>query len=159
MATWRRCQKSPFYRRAAVDSRFDKAKEGFDKAYVDPVDLVLVRTMPWREDMVTVLRWQVTSIDHRSFDDLVTEEDELLLAWAERVTAEAGTEGGLSRSQKEAILSDIDVDSHSRDRLLDAIEHFVNLSPPDATELVQQKVPRNKTAVDGLLFHYGVGLC
>lgn len=159
MATWRRCPKSVFYRRSAVDSRFDKAKESFDKAYVDPVDMVLVRTIPFQGDQVTVLRWQVTSIDPNSFDELVTEEDQLLLAWAKRVTTEAGVEGGLSRSQSEALLADIDVDPHVRDQMLDAIERFVNLSPPDATLLLQRKVPRNRSAVDGILFHYGVGPC
>lgn len=159
MATWRRCPKSSFYRRSALDSRFDKTKEGFDRAYIDPVDMVLVRTMPYRENEVTVMRWQVTSIDPGSFDDLVTDEDQLLIAWADRVTAEAGAEGGLSRSQREALFQDIDVDAHERDRLLDAIEHFVNMSPPGSTSLAQHKIPRNKGAVDGLLFHYGVGPC
>lgn len=160
MATWRRCPKGPFYHRAAHGERFDKRLNAFDKAYVDPIELVLVRTIPYREDQVTVLRWRVEELDADIFGDLVTEEDKLLLAWAERVVdAIDGPDGSISKGRKEALFADLDVDGHSRDLLLDAVEHLVNASPPAATSLIQKKIPRSDEAVRGLLFHFGVGPC
>jgi hypothetical protein len=107
--------------------------------------------------MVTVLKWRILEMEVKIFDDLDAGKAALLMAWAERVSREM--EGGISKSQKEALLSDLDVDSHSRDILLDAVEHFVIASPAEATSIIQQRIPRDRRAVDGLLFHFGVGPC
>lgn len=152
MAIWQRCEKSVFYRR--VQSR---DPEIYNQAYVDPVDLILIRTIPWYSDKVTILKWQILEMEVGIFDDLEPGKAALILAWAERVSAEM--DGGISRRQKETLLEDLDVDSHARDILLDAVLNFVDASPAEATALVQHKIPRSVQAIEGFLFHWGVGPC
>ncbi len=163
MATWRRCLKSPYYKRVTRDGRFDKRAEAFDAAYVDPVDLILVRTLPWhfddpRERSVTVLKWRILSVDEAVYLEGLSDEQAVLMEfWAERVTEAMG--GGMSREKKAILLEDLEVDLHERDLLLDAIENFVNMAPPEDTRMDHRKVPATREAVDGLLFHFGVGIC
>lgn len=157
MATWRRCEKSSFYRRASYTKRYDKRIEALDKTYVDPVDLIVIHTIPG-DDSVAVLKWRVISLDDiGAFELLHPAEIEILLSWAKRVEAEM--DGGISRRQKDALLADLDVDLEARDSLLSAVERFVFMSPPEAIDSTQREVPRNTNAVDGLLFHWGVGPC
>lgn len=158
MATWQRCPKSPFYRRLGRE-HYDKRLETFDRVYVDPVDYVVVRTIPWREDSVEVLWWQVSEISQQAYDELREDQAKLLESWAARVRGawDAGQE--ISKHQKDALFGDLDIDLVERDRLLDAVEFFVNVSPPEATNFLEIKVPRTPYAVSGVLFNLGVGPC
>lgn len=158
MGTWSRCPKSFFYRKTYREGWIDQRVASFDRSYVDPVDLVLVRTVPWRKDQVHVLHWRIVEINEKSFLDLAEEPAAIIMAWSERIMKEE-TEDRMSRKKKEGLLDDLDVDPYERDRLLDAIAVFVNVSPPEVTSLLQKKVPRNDDAVGSLLFHFGVGPC
>lgn len=158
MATWRRCDKSSFYRKEGHPNYGpDKRAAALDRTYVDPVDLIVVRTIPWYKDLVTVLKWRIIQLEIGISDDLERGEAELLAAWTERVLSEM--DGGIHKTKKGVLLGDLDVDVEARDTLLSAVERFVDTSPAEATSLVQQRVPENDEAVKGLLFHFGVGPC
>lgn len=160
MATlnWHRCLKSTFYRRAGLTKRLDHRKNSFDKAYVDPIDLVMIHTVPG-DSSVDVLRWQVESFTEESMSDLTPPDHSLLLSWSERVAKEMEdeTEETWGR-RKEALLDNLDVDAEARDQLLSAIERFVFGLEADTT-FRQQRVPQSDEALKGILFHFGVGPC
>jgi hypothetical protein len=165
VATWVRCPKTSFYRRASADRDwFDKKARRFDRAYVDPIDLVLVRALPWQEKEVQVLRWRVTELDFPTCQESMRRDQiEVMTAWAERVVelvTLADVEGGkIPAEARRAVLADLDVDAASRDELLDAIEIFVNVSPPKSTELALRKTLRTDEALSAVLFLFGVGPC
>jgi hypothetical protein len=154
--SWRRCPKSSFYRRPGYAQRVDKRAAALDSAYVDPVDFILVHTIPG-DDGVHVIKWRVIDPDPRAFAELEPLEKEIILAWSERIQDEMA--GEISWERKENLLGDLDVDYVERDMLLGVVERFAFLSPLDSTAVVQAKVPKNPKAVSGILFHYGVGPC
>lgn len=157
MATWKRCEKSPFYRRASYTKRFDKILEALDGAYVDPIDLVAIHTIPG-DDSVLALKWRITRWDGAaSFETAHPLEVEALSAWTRRVAAEM--DGGISKKAREALLADLDVDLALRELLLGAVERFVFMAPDEISSFSQIEVPRNREALEGLLFHWGVGPC
>lgn len=155
MKPWRRCPGSSFYKQLSSRDYYDKRLQSIDAAYVDPVDLVLVRTLPWREDQVQVLMWQLRDINEKAFFDMEDEQSDLLSSWSQRVARDMQA----GPAAKAVLIEDLDVDPHSRDLLLDAIELLVNLSPPQDTYLKQLKIPRKGDFLKGALLFFGIKAC
>lgn len=155
MKPWRRCPDSSFYKQGSSRDYYDKRVAFFDAAYVDPIDYILVRTIPWREDYVQILMWQIRDINEKALMGMADEQVNLMMSWSERVTREMAR----GPDVKEVLLEDLDVDLHSRDLLLDTIELFINVSPPQDTHFRQTKVLRNRKALEEALRLLGVGAC
>lgn len=165
MGTWKRCPKTFFYLKTTRDARIDKRAESFDRAYVDPIDFILVRSMPWRlsepdQRGIAVIRWMVRNFEAgERGGDLDEDESRVLGEWAWKIVTRLGGGVKFDRVQKHAMLADLDVDAFERDRLLDAIEHLVIVAPPEDMTMDQYKVPPTREALAGLLFTFGIASC
>lgn len=159
MGVWRRCPEGFFYRRVSRDlKRYDRKTDSFDRLYVDPIDLTLIRTIPWRGTHVQVLRWWITALDPSTFLEILnSDQAQVLEAWSERIVHSIDPHSG--QADKRMLLEDLDVDAAARDQLLDAVEFFVNVSPPRSTALTQIKIPRSDQALEGALLGSDVGRC
>lgn len=147
---WRRCAMCCFYRNLEEDV------SPFHSAFVDPIEMALVRVTPRGSNEIALVRRIVAEIPQGYFEEnFVPATAARLEAWARRVADGAR---GDRPGWRQSILSDLDIDVYERDELLDSIEVLIELAPtPVRVETV--RVPRDPEALWRAIFDMGVGVC
>jgi len=150
MGEWRRCLDVPFYRGLGEEI------SQFHSAYLDPVDLVLVRTAPRRIGDVVVSRRQVLNVDLASVrENFMAATADRIEAWVLMVTEASKLD---LPGWRESALSDLDVDTFERDQLLDSLEVMTELSFTPVA-VTYRKVPQNLRALSNAIHALGIGIC
>jgi hypothetical protein len=147
---WRRCGNSLFY------ASEDNADSPLQSIFLDPIDLILIRTYPRRDGSVSVRRRQLTDFAMSSIrETFIPDTARLIDSWLVRVAEDV--ESG-DPQWKSKILADLDVDHVERDFLLDALEIMVDLNLGNV-EVEVVNVPRNPGAILKALMAMGVPVC
>lgn len=150
MGEWRRCLDTPFYK------NLDEGPSEFHAAFMDPVDLILVRTAPRRDGTVSVWRRQVLDVDPDSL------RENFMKATAERMEAWVMMVAEASRLDlpgwKTSAMDDLDVDTVERDQLLDSLEVMTELSFTPVG-ITYRRVPQNLQALSRAVQEFGIGIC
>jgi len=150
MGEWRRCMDSGFYK------NLDEGPSEFHAAFLDPVDLILVRTSPRRDGSVGVSRRQVLNVDIPAvFDNFIRATAERMEAWILMVHEASRLE---LPGWKDSLLADLDVDVFERNQLLDSLEVMseLNFTP---VAISTQRVPRDLRALSRAVHEFGIGIC
>lgn len=146
---WRRCGTSAYYQ------DLDQPSE-LHSAYLDPVDLVLVRTAPRRDGSMAVSRRQLVEFSVEAIPEhFVAATARRIDAWFDRISRQAEQ---AALRWKTSVLADLDVDPFERDSLLDSLEVLVDLNL-GRVEVDQLQVPRAPGAVAKALSSMGVPRC
>ena len=150
MGEWRRCMDTPFYK------GLDEEISEFHSAYLDPVDLVLVRTAPRGAGDVVVSRRQVLNVNLPAvFENFMERSAQRIEAWVLMVSeaSKLGLPGW-----KDSIMADLDVDVVERNELLDSLEVMSELGFTPVS-LHAERIPRDLRALSRAIHGLGIGIC
>ncbi len=147
---WRRCGSSPFYK------DLDEGPTQFHTAFLDPVDLVLIRTKPLSGGGALLWRMQLLDFAIEAVPQHFAERTARRIdAWFERISDQAEQ---AAIGFKTAMLADLDVDEAERDDLLDSLKVMVDLRI-GRTDVARVNLPRSLGEIEKTLRSYGVPAC
>lgn len=169
LAYWERCGESHYYRHR--DEEASKRRmpyfrpqggEEFSRLFLNPIDLVQVRTARERDGDLSVVRYAVKEVDESMFVSLSEESRQQVYAWFRRVVDYASSGIGDPNSRwKESILSDLDIDTETRGSLLDALDYVFLTIDQDRCDIGVEvfRVKNQSEALPKILSQFGIPLC
>ncbi len=147
---WTRCGSSAFYKDQ------DEGPTRFHTAFLDPVDLVLIRTKPLAGGGVLLWRMQLLDFSIDAVPKAFVERTARRIdAWFDRISNQAEQ---MALRWKSGVLADLDVDEAERDDLLDSLKVMVDLKI-GRTDVARVDLPKSMPEVEKALHSYGVPAC